>query len=79
MTKKQDKRMTRMMRLENACPERFCWADLVSIAFYGGELRYAIGEQCRDESKKSGACWCGKFVGGKRREKNRQEDITDAN
>ena len=75
-----ERRLIRMHRLEEANPERFCWANLVWSSFHpaadGDNLHHAesLGN-CRQDAEDNGHCYCGKweFVDGEMRLSKRDE------
>ena len=75
-----ERRLVRMHRLEEANPERFCWANLVWSSFHpaadGDNLHHAesLGD-CRQDAEDNGHCYCGKweFADGEMRLSKREE------
>ena len=69
-------RLTKLVNLNEAAGDKYCWANMVTLAqtrFEGEDLddrkeACRQGETCKETSKKTGHCYCGKFVMGKRPE-----------
>lgn len=70
-TPQEQHRLTRLDRLLNQYPRRFCWVDLTLLAVYGPRAEAQVhgprvlhraaeaGRDCAREAEEKGQCTCG--------------------